>query len=63
LIYYKEVDPTMDEKLRRIIVLNSILKSCAPEESDLIQNRKAIIICRDNRFVLVGVKDELKTKE
>jgi hypothetical protein len=63
LIYYHELNPIVDEKLRRLIVVNSLLKSITPEERDLVLNRKAIILYRNDRFWVVGVKDELKSKD
>jgi hypothetical protein len=60
LIVYKLLEPIIDEKVRRYIILNSIVKSLPPAERDLIGNRKAVIIYRNDEFVLVGDKNELK---
>jgi hypothetical protein len=62
IISYQELDEIVDEKLRRLIVLNSILKSLAPGVRDLILNKKAAILYRDNRFILVGPKEALVFK-
>jgi len=63
IISYQELDEIVDEKLRRLIVLNSILKYLAPGVRDLILNKKAAILYRDNRFILVGPKEALAFKE
>jgi hypothetical protein len=60
LIAYKPLEPIVDEKIRRYVILNSIVKSLPPPERDLIANRKAVIIFRNDGFVLVGDKNELK---
>ena len=63
LISYQELEEIVDEELRRLIVLNSILKCLAPGLRDLILNKKAAIIYRDNRYILIGPKEALVFNE
>lgn len=59
LIEYQELEPIVDEKLRRLIIWNSLLETLSPEVHNLILNKKAIILFRDNRFIMVGPKEKL----
>jgi hypothetical protein len=60
LIHYKAVEPINDEKTERMIILNSILKYMPPAERDLILQKKAVIIYRNNSYVIVYDKIALE---
>lgn len=57
LIYYKPVEPVDDVRIKRLIAVNSILKSLPPGERDLVFNRRAVIINRNGSYVMVYDKN------
>lgn len=57
LIHYKPVDPIIDEKIQRMVILNSIMRYLPPLERDLIINKKAAIIFRNGGYVMVYNKN------
>jgi len=63
LIEYQVLDPIVDEKLQRLIIWNSILETLSPDARNLILNKKATILFRDNRFVMVGPKEKQGSSE
>ena len=52
-ILYKKLDPITDEKTRRLIILNSLMKTMPPEERNLLLEKKAVIVFRDNQVLLI----------
>ena len=60
-IFYNEYDLTMDEITKRLIIVNSVIKSMSPFQRDLILNKKAIVLYRKNRCIMIGDKNEQKT--
>ena len=57
LIHYKPVEPVDDERVKRLIAVNSILRYLPPKERDLIFNKKAAIIYRNDGYVMVYDKN------
>lgn len=56
LIEYKVLPEISDENTRRLVIVNTILKSLATEERDQILARKAAIVYRNNEFILIKLK-------
>ncbi|MBN2245064.1 MAG: hypothetical protein JW755_04380 [Candidatus Aminicenantes bacterium] len=59
LITQMKLEPIISEKMRRLIIVNSLLDSMSPKERDLVLNKKAAIIYRNGDFILIGEKEEL----
>lgn len=62
-IEYRELDPIVEEKTRRLIILNSILKTYSPEVRDLVVNKKATILFRDDHIIMIVLKQKIKPSE
>ena len=56
LISYKKLSPFIDEKVRRLIIINSLLDSMSADDRNLILNKKAAILYRNGDFVLIHGK-------
>jgi len=55
-ISYRQLNPIIDEETRRLIIINSFLRTMPSEERDLVLARKAAIIYRNNEFIFISEK-------
>lgn len=56
LLSYKTLDSFIDENTRRLIIINSLLRSMPTDERDLVLAKKAVIIFRNGEFLLIRGK-------
>lgn len=61
LIAYRKLSSDVDEKTRRLIIVNSILDSMDPEVRNLILKNEAAILYRKGEFLMVAGKDALES--
>lgn len=59
LIEYRELDPIIDEKNHRLILFNSLIKTLSPEIRNMVLDRRAAILFREGRMILVHAKSNL----
>lgn len=59
MIFYETMIPTIEEKTRRLMIVNSCLRSLDPAIRELILGKKAIFLFRNNEFVIVGDRTAL----
>jgi len=62
-IKYQNLDPIIVEKVRRLIVLNSVLRTLSPETRNLVLNKQAVILFRDGHVLLVSARNEQEIAE
>ena len=54
LIFHRPLEPIVDEKIQRMVILNSILAHLPPNERDLVLKKKAAILYRNGGYIMIG---------
>lgn len=61
LIAYKKLNSDINEKVRRLIIVNSILDSMSAEARNLVLKNEAAILYKAGEYILVSEKNALKS--
>jgi hypothetical protein len=56
-IIYKILDPIIDEMAKRLVIVNSLLRSMSNEDREMVLGKKAAIVFRNKEYILIASKN------